>query len=455
MLWNHVTRRGFMKKTALGAAAGTAAAVTSKFYPAFGYAKPSDKLALKGGDKACRFLAIDWPGDFVQDEDAQAVIEVLKSGNWTRFNNKNVVRFEEAYGKMVGANYCIATSSGTTALESALIGVGVEPGDEVLTCPFTFIATVTSILRVGALPVFVDAHPVSFNMDPDKIEAAITNRTKAIMPVHIYGNPAHMGRVMEIARKYNLKVVEDACQAWVAEWDGKVVATIGDAGGYSFQNSKNLPSGEGGAVVCKEQDTWTHMYRFQNWGRDYRGVTSDHAYNINGTNWKMTEFQAVILLAHLERLEAQSQTREQNAGYLIKQLKQIPGIIPQEMHKGATRNAYHALGFRYQKEYFQNISKARMLEAFRAEGAPIGSGYTVSLLHEPYLDDAMQSKVFTSHFSAKELDEYKDRMHCPVHDELLEDAFTIMQNALLGPRIHMDQIAHAVRKVQMNAGELV
>src|SRR5680860_1346214 len=203
-----------------------------------------NKLAILGGEKVRKTAWPEWP---VWEQSAENdVTEMLRSGRWWRGKGEHVTEFEQKYAELMGAKRCLATASGTTALLVALHVLGVDAGDEVLVSPFTFIATYNSIFMNKALPVFVDTDPETFLINPVKIEEKITERTSAILPVHIYGLPVDMDRVNEIAKKHNLKVVEDACQAWLGEYKGKKLGTLGDLGCFSFQNSKNLPAGEGG-----------------------------------------------------------------------------------------------------------------------------------------------------------------------------------------------------------------
>ena len=203
------------------------------------------KPALLGGEKTHSGSWPKWP---YWDQSAEpGILEMFRTGRWWRGNGEYVAEFENKYAALMGAKRCLATASGTTALITALKVMGVDAGDEVLVSPYTFIATYNAIFAHKALPVFIDSDPETFLMDPKKIEEKITDRTVAIVPVHIYGLPVDMDSVNKVAKNHNLKVVEDACQAWLAEYKGKRIGTFGDLGCFSFQNSKHLPSGEGGS----------------------------------------------------------------------------------------------------------------------------------------------------------------------------------------------------------------
>ena len=278
-----MTRRQFVST----ASAGTLAAVTCGTIPAYGnLAKKAAKLAMQGG-KPVR--AKPWPTWPVWDKSAEKrVLSILRSGNWYRGQGETVSEFEGKYAKLLGAKRCTCTVNGTNALLTALHALDVGVGDEVIVSPYTFIATYNVVITSCALPVFADTDPETFQINPDKIEERITERTRAIVPVHILGIPANMDKIMAIAKKHNLLVIEDACQAWLAEWRGNCCGTIGDLGCFSFQNSKHLPCGEGGAVVGNDEELMDRVHSFHNCGRAYGSVKKTSAYPIIGPNRRMT-----------------------------------------------------------------------------------------------------------------------------------------------------------------------
>ena len=444
---DNLTRRHF-----LGAALGGAATFRLKAEPtprAVVQSASSEKPALLGGTPVRTQPFPPWPK--ITDHDEKTWMEVLRKGLWCRLDGSYAKRFEEAWANTLGAKYCVATTSGTTALITSLHALGIGPGDEVLVPPYTFVATVNVVLLVHALPVFVDTDPETFQVDAGKIEAAITDRTKCILPVHLGGSPADLDRILAIGQKHRLPVLEDACQAHLAEWRGRKVSTLGELGCFSFQASKNLNSGEGGAIVSNDEELIRVCESFHNAGRG--AATADFSYVRNGSNHRMTEFQAALLLAQLERLEEQSRVREQNAEYLTKQLREIAGITPARMYEGCTRNAYHLYMLRYDKAHFAGVPRARFLEALQAEGIPCSGGYA-PLNKEPFLKNTLQSRAFRSIYSAKEIAAYEARNHCPANDKLCQEAVWFFQTMLLGSRADMDQIAEAVRKIHKQAALL-
>jgi dTDP-4-amino-4,6-dideoxygalactose transaminase len=408
------------------------------------------KPAVLGGTPVRTEPFPSWPK--IGDNDRKAWSEVLEAGLWCRLGAKNANRFEEQWAEALQAKYCLATSSGTTALHTSLNALEAGPGDEVLVPPYTFVATINVVLLQYALPVFVDTDRETFQIDAGKIEAAITPRTRAILPVHLGGASADMDRILDIAKRHNLPVLEDACQSHLAEWRGRKVGTLGDLGCFSFQGSKNLNSGEGGSIASNNRDLIDRCRSFHNNGRAIGNAAFE--YVRNGTNHRMTEFQAALLLEQLSRLEQQSRVREENARYLTEQLRKIPGIIPARVYEGCTRNAYHLYMFRYHKDQFKGLPRSAFLKALKAEGIPCSGGYK-PLNKEPVVSALSESRSFKRVFPAADLAQYAERArHCPENDRLCEEAVWFFQTMLLGSRRDMDQIVEAVLKIQQHADQL-
>ena len=448
-----MSRRTFINRTSLSIA-GTAVASGISLASNPKINRIFDKPAILGGSPIHKRSWPEWPL-WDPEADEALIIQVLRSGVWSR--EKVVAEFEEKWAEALGVKRCLATTNGTHALITGLKMLGVGAGDEVLTTPYTFIATIDAIILCNAMPVFVDVDPETFQIDPDKIEEKITNRTRAILPVHILGLPADMGRIMAIAKKHRLLVLEDACQAHLAEIKGKKVSTIGDAGCFSFQTSKNLPLGEGGALVSDDDKLMDWAFSFHNFGRPYGSMVGDVSgeYVMVGTKCRATEYQAAIGLAQLKRLEEQTEKRNEMANYLKSQIQNIPGIIPYRLYEDVTRAAYHLFPFRYKKEYFQNLPRKKFLDALRAEGVPCSSGYT-PLNKMPYIKDALSSRAFQAIYSKEELDidHYMRENHCPANDQLCEEAIWLFQSLLLGSKQDMDDIAEAIGRIQKNASDI-
>jgi perosamine synthetase len=411
------------------------------------------KPALLGGSPVKTQPFPHWPVTDAHDQ--QALVDVFRSGRWSRSYGGPVAgEFERAYAALMGARHCIAVANGTSALFASLAALEVAPGDEVILPPYTFVATLNVILLQHALPVFVDVNPDTFQIDASRIESAITDRTTALLPVHIGGAVADLDTILDVADKHRLPVVEDACQSHLAEWRGRKVGTLGTTGCFSFQASKNLNCGEGGAILTNEDALAERCYAFHTNGRPRSVAAYDPgALGIRGANLRLTDLQAGLLLSQMRRLEDQSRAREENAAYLTRLLEEIPGVQPARLHDGCTRNAWHLFMFRYQADSFANLPRAQFLQALRAEGIPASGGYT-PLNREEFLRATLKTKAYQRIYPPELLAAWEERNQCPVNDRLCQEAVWFTQTQLLGPRTDMDQIAEAIRKIRAHAAEL-
>ena len=452
---DNITRRHFLERTSL-AGAGLSLVLpqlTGRSGTASAAEAASGKPAKLGGKPTC---SGGWPGWPVHDEtEEKALLGTLHSGQWYRGSGKAVARFEDAYEKLTGAKHCLATASGTAALYTALGALDVGPGDEVIIPPYTFVATYNVVVLNYALPVFVDSDLESFQIDANKIEAAITKDTKAIMPVHIGGYPVNLDKVLEVADKHKLPVIEDACQAHLAEWRGRKVGTWGLAGCFSFQASKNLNSGEGGAVLTNDDQYAEVCFNFHNQGRARQITGYNFTYSgTRGSNLRLCEFQGGLLVAQMTRVIEQSNRRNENALYLSKLLSEIPGITPAKLYDGATRSAYHLYMFRYDPARFAGLSRAKFLAALSAEGVPASSGYGV-MNKDTYVSGLAKNKHFLKLYGEQRLKDWLERnQDCPQNEKLCAEGVWYSQTMLLAERTKMDQIAEAIRKIQQHATEL-
>ncbi len=250
----------------------------------------------------------------------------------------------------------------------------------------------------------------------------------------------------------NIPVIEDACQAHLAEWRGKRVGPFGKCGAFSFQASKNLNSGEGGALVSNDRGFIDRCYAFHNNSRGTGGA--DFRYLERGLNLRITEFQAALLLSQMTRLAAQMETREKNAQRLTSMLQQISGIRPAQMYPGCTRNAYHLYMFRYDPAQFAGLPRGKFLKALAAEGIPCAAGYS-PLNQEPVLKNTLESRGYKRIYGAGEIAAWHKRNECPANDRLCSEAVWFTQTMLLGPPRDMDDIATAIRKIQQHSAELI
>jgi dTDP-4-amino-4,6-dideoxygalactose transaminase len=398
------------------------------------------ELAIAGGTPLRIKCFPQWP--VWDEEDEKALLEVLRSGTWGSAKiHGRAAEFARKFAEFQDATYGVSCSSGTTALEIALRSVGVGAADEVIVPAYTFIASASSILLVNAIPVIVDIDPDTYLIDPGRIEEAITPRTRAILAVHIAGASAEMDTIQQIARKHHLKVVEDASQAHGAAWKGQRVGSIGDAGTFSFQSSKNLSAGEGGVVVTNDLDTYERAWCFAHTGRPREGNQSSHLM-LTG-NYRMTEFQGALLLSQMRRLEDQIVRRESNALYLQSLLEQIPGIRPLVRDSRMTTHAYHLFILRYDSEAFCGISRDLFIDALNAEGIPCSCGY-IPLYRIPAFETVSSNYLMNiRHFP------------CPVTEKACsQEAVWLTQNLLLGTKEDMEEIAAAIWKISRYASEL-
>lgn len=451
----NISRRSFMTATTVAGAvsatrAGGLAAAPDRARGLTVSAAAGQKPALLGGPPLRKAPFPPWP--VTDDREEKALLEVLNSGEWYRGDGRTVTRFEEAYARLTGARHCIATANGTSALFASLAALDVGPGQEVILPPYTFIATINVVFLQYALPIFVDSDIETSQIDAGKIEAAVTDRTAAIMPVHLGGNPADLDTVMEISRRRKIPVVEDACQAVMGEWRGHKLGTVGDAGCFSFQASKNLNSGEGGAILTNNDELADRCYAFHNHSRPRRRGSVSFG-SSRSANLRLTEFQGSLLLAQMTRLEEQSRIRDENAQYLSAQLAEIPGIAPTRMYDGCTRNGYHIYMTRYDPDGFAGLPRNRFIQALRAEGIPCSGGYR-PLNTQAVIKATVESPAYRRIYPADVLADWQERTRCPVNDRLCEEAVWFGQTMLLGPRQDMDDIAGAIRKIQASASDL-
>lgn len=399
-----------------------------------------EKLAINGGPKT---VNTDFPWPVFDQTDIDEITNVVKSGSWGNPDcGETVELFEKEFADFCGSKYAIACVNGSVALRIALIACGVKPGDEVIITPYTFIATASIVLEANCVPVFVDIDPDTYNIDPAEIEKAITPATKAIIPVHFAGQACDMDRIMAIAEYHGLKVIEDACHGHGAEYKGKKLGSIGDAGCFSFQSSKNLTSGEGGMVITNDPDLYDMINSLRNVGRVKGGEWYEHHYL--GCNYRITQLQTSLLLSQFKRLKEQTKRRHENGTYLNSLLEQIDGIEPLKRGKGETIHSYHIYIFKYDKSKFNNLSKSEFANMLAAEGVPCFMGYPQPLYKQPLF----QEKNFMC-YAIPESVSYKN-VKCRVTEKACyEEAVWIMQNAMLGTKKDMELFAEAIRKIQL------
>jgi dTDP-4-amino-4,6-dideoxygalactose transaminase len=429
-----------------------------------------ETLAIKGG-KPVR--TAPWPRWPISDEtEEQAILEVLHSGNWWRHSYgqgveltedetnpiSTVARFQHEFARYRDCKYGIAAANGTVTLEIALRAGGVCPGDEVIVPPYTFLATASAPLMIGAVPIFVDIHPDTYNLDHRQIEEVISERTKAIIPVHLGGQPCEMDAITEIAQKYNLIVIEDAAHAHGSSYNRRPCGSLGAMASFSFQNSKPITAGEGGIIttnnpefaeVC-ESLVWAGRRRGEPWYRHF----------ILASNARITEFQGAILSAQLKRLDAQVRQRMVNGNLLNQLLSNIEGIRPLEILPTTTAHTWHLYIFRYSPDAFHGLPKSIFVQALIAEGIEgVMIGYTNPLYQNPMF---LEKKFFGGPYPLvagiynKKINYADFAKLCPVSEIACStEAILITQNILMGNEDDMYDIANGIKKIQANVKQLL
>jgi dTDP-4-amino-4,6-dideoxygalactose transaminase len=290
----------------------------------------------------------------------------------------------------------------------------------------------------------------SYQLDPDDVERRITENTKAIMPVHMMGQPCHMERMMAIAKKHNLKVIEDACQAHLAEYQGKKLGTIGHLGCFSFQSSKTLACGEGGGIIGDDEELMDKCYTVHNHGTSRRGRTE-----VIGPKYRMNEFEAAVLLGQLAGVKERFARRNENAAHLTSRLKGFPGVVPQKLYPGTASGSFYIYAMTYHKEQFNNADRSVFLKALHAEGVDLSPYIDRGLHREPWIENVLNSKVYQKMFSLTRLQKYRDELACPNCDKVCQEMAMIWATGpLLASKADMDDVADAILKVYENRDKL-
>ena len=436
------------------------------------------QLALLGGEKAVRQPFPEWP--IWDDTDRAAVNDVLESGKWWMYaygdaelgsddgdagaqNQQSplsqVEQFEQELAAFHNVKHAAAVNTGSAALDICMRAIDLAPGDEVITTPYTFFATSQCILNANALPVYVDIDPQTYNIDATKIEEAITNRTRAILPVHFSGELADVAAIADIARRHGLRIIEDAAQSQGASLRGKrFVGSFGDAAIFSFQASKCLTCGEGGAILTNSDEFAEAAWSLRHYGRTKDGLWYQH--HRLAANNRMTEFQGALLRTQLRKLAEQNSRRMQNVDYFYRKLSEIDGLTPVRLHPDAETRSHYLVMLRYDASRWAGLSRERFLEALIAEGVPAFSGYSFLNFENPLFDRLDFSSAQSPYMSGREKPiDYRGFLEkCPHADRACrEEAVWLMHQLFLGDKNHIDGILHAIAKIkdrqwQLNRG---
>ena len=407
----------------------------------------SEELAIRGGRPAKRKPLPAWPA--YDGREVAAVTRVIESRKWWRIVGSETEEFEREFALYQGAAGALAVTNGTQAIELALSALGIGRGHEVLVPAYTFISTALAVLSVGAVPVVVDVLPDTYCLDPEAAERAITPRTRAVLPVHMAGHVADMDAIGALARNHGLAILEDAAHAQGADWKGRRVGALGQAGIFSFQSGKLMTAGEGGLVLSNDPELLERCFLFHSCGRPKTDRTYQH--QLLGTNARMAELQAAVLRVQLERLDDQIATRQANAPVLDGLLREIPGIVPQGHDARVTRNPHYMYMFRYDPAEFGSLSRMEFVDTLIAEGVPAFVGYPA--VHRT---PVFQNRAFAPRWDPADplLPDYR-RVRCPVSEEIGESLVWLHHRTLLGDAEDVVEVAEAVRKVHAHSRRTV
>jgi dTDP-4-amino-4,6-dideoxygalactose transaminase len=401
------------------------------------------ELAIHGGTPTRTKPYPAWPVH--GPEERAALQRVLDSGEWSAVGGPHVRELERRFAAYQDARHAVAVTNGTTALVLALRALGVGSGDEVVVPPYTFLATASAVLEVDALPVFADIDPDTYCIDPAAVEAALTPRTKAVIAVHLAGQPADMARLCGIAGRRGIAIVEDAAHAHGAAYAGRRVGAIGDIGCWSFQASKNMTAGEGGMVTTDDDALAVALESLHDCGRSPEGAWYEH--HVLGGNHRLTEWQSAVLLAQLARLPGQVAHRESMAEILDRELARVPGISPLARHPGVDVHAHHLYVLRYEPDVFDGLSRDAFVAALQAEGIPASAGYPIPLNRQPLFANAAFDHRATGYDPDHPPTRYAE-LALPATETACAEAVWLPQRVLLAEPNDIADVVEAVAKVQ-------
>jgi dTDP-4-amino-4,6-dideoxygalactose transaminase len=388
-----------------------------------------------------------WP---VWDEkDVEAVSNVVRSGNWwcgapSERVGENVWEFQKEFARFQEAKHCIAVANGTVAIETVLLALGVGRGDEVIVSDYTFIASASAVVAVNAVPVFCDIDPETLVLDVDKLEPLITSRTKAVVAVHLGGNPVSMERLCDKASKRGLKVVEDCAHAQGSRYRGKRVGNWGDAGTFSFQASKVLTAGEGGAIICNDEVLAEKIYSVSDCGRKPGEYFYSHFEY--GTNYRLPELSAALLRSQLSKLPAQHAVRNENARYLAERLNAIDGIRVMKPTEGAEEIGYYIYPIVFEPSKFENITKEGFKKKLNEHAIPTDDCYPP--LHGLACFRNVRLRKGIDYSQANWGGEKSDDALFPVVSDIYGRSIQLPHYVLLADREELDYIARTVERIR-------
>jgi dTDP-4-amino-4,6-dideoxygalactose transaminase len=403
------------------------------------------ELAINGGKPVRTAPFPAWP----QWDDAEraGLLRVLESGRWWSTQGREVAAFEREWAAFVGVDHCVAVTNGTHAIEVALLAAGVGEGDEVIVTDYTFFASASAIVAVNAVPVLVDVDAATFCIDPSAVEAAITARTRAVIAVHLAGHPADLDRLVALCDRHALALIEDCAHAHGSSWRGRRVGSFGVAGTWSFQQSKLLTSGEGGAITLGDGAVAARARSFSDCGR--RPGAWFYSHFVQGGNYRLSEWQGAVLRAQLKRFPAENRVRNDNALFLNEALRQIPGVTPQFRDPRTTSQGYYCYVVRLDATAF-GASREAVRKALEAEGIPMTMSYPT--VHG--LDAFNDAESFAPRLRDRSRLPDVAALDLPRARAAAEETLWFRHQILMGSRDDAACLIEALDKIQRNLGEL-
>ena len=410
------------------------------------------KLAILGGEPTRKEPYPVWPVH--DDRDIEAATRVIQSGNWGGYPypGPETRRFLQMFKEVQGGGYPVAMANGTVTMEVALRAAGIGWGDEVIVPALTFQATAAAPIAAGAIPVIADVDPQTYTLDPKAVRAAITEKTRAIIPVHLAAQVADMDAIMEIAEEYHLIVVEDCAHAHGARWRGRGVGTIGHFGSFSLQSSKILTSGEGGVLLCRTPELAAKAAGIINCGRSHDPETMKETGNnfTFGANYRMSEMACALAAVGIQRFPEQAKQREEMINYMEESLSEVPGVRLLKRDPRHTTRSFYQFIFAIEPEVF-GAEHEEVCAALDAEGIPCDTGYPAMnhyALFQPQLSKLAVPSAFPEYFNFAE-------MELPEATRAAEHEAVVLEESVFraGPQ-GVDDFVAALQKVRENAAEL-
>lgn len=406
-----------------------------------------EKLAIYGGDKVKTTPFTKEPR--FGKEELRQLEEAMAQDTLFYWKGSKVKELNRKFADLYGMKYCVATSSGTAAVHTALSAVGVTAGDEVITSPVTDMGSIIGIIYQNAIPVFADIDPYTYNMRPEAIEACITDKTKAILVVHLMGNAADMDPIMEIAKKYNVAVVEDCAQAYMTYYKGRLAGTIGDIGCFSLNDFKQISAGDGGMCITNNENLYHRGWKFTDKNYSRTGDTVSRDIEHIAPNYRMSELVGAVGVAQIDKVVSICQRRNRIGDRIVEETRDLPGIYPPAVY-GDSKSSYFSYLFRINEKELGTDIKTFM-DALKAEGIPCYKGYIDFCIYEY---DMFKNKTgfegthapFDSPYYGRSI-EYKAGL-CPNAETFLKDSVRIYIRESFSQQ-DVDEIIRAIRKVAL------